>query len=844
MKKKNLAILLIIPFLVALFGIVTINTAFNIIDNDVIRIVWNYRDNELFEVNRNDIRLEATGVVADSRYPASAGNRLFWEVVNTDGVKDPHARTWTDGNDAWFLETLSEGAVRITCTTEKGNVTPLSMNGIIYSGSAFVVNTKVGGSGQTVDDTLYYGQYDLNTTTRQKQNATIEFDLTASSDEILNGVTVDTANTTNNLSVNLDDNVISINGTFNDVSRVTLKNDTHGVSTTFEFKVVTGGVNVYTYDDLLDCTNRSENGEIMVLRTNFESLDVVESLAASNVALFGTRVGNGFNFDKEVYRFDTTYNREYIDQWNEFATGNANFSPLANEQIIAGLRIQQSVYGNGYTINLHNLCYPSKYNEETNSSGETVRYAILGESDLFRGPKPFYLLGDPNSTAPLVTAYGQDNVGVYVDGSNITLNDVKIKNCDFGIVMQNLNYAGTVVEVHGSNVTIKNSVLSNGKNVLRSFSSMGLRVDNCILSNSRNFLLEVGSNEYIKNDEVASSRTQNFTKLDGTTYTGSLADYLSADSTDVLGDKILTQFTAGFADLNEIIGGEDVTPLQYTNAQMKTALHSLQNGLNNQDAVVSGGVKGTTVVNNTVFYRSGIASIGVESMFNGPFLYNNSPSIIATLLGMMGSMLDTAIPMFPNNISGSSYPVTVQLSGDTRFFDYKSLDEWDISGLIDQHISELAATVGADVNVTIDDIFPLKSILTNVASSNRYIYTSEETRYINIPIAYYGGGLNLSTVDTSSLTSEGLTDIKQVDLLDSYLQLNAKLDINSVVGDDGIRITPEVVSYLKQLLTKTVTTVTGFEAFNFQFYNSPQGMFGADGTPIAPDYSKYLTNIA
>ena len=29
------------------------------------------------------------------------------------------------------------------------------------------------------------------------------------------------------------------------------------------------------------------------------------------------------------------------------------------------------------------------------------------------------------------TAFGQDNVGMYVDGSNITVNDINIKSCDF-----------------------------------------------------------------------------------------------------------------------------------------------------------------------------------------------------------------------------------------------------------------------------------------------------------------------------------------------------------------------------------------------------------------------------
>lgn len=842
MKKKNLAILLIIPFLVALFGIVTIKTAFNIIENDVVRILWNYRDNELFEVGHNDIKLEATGEVADSRYKPSDGNQLVWTVENIDGAKEDHASI-DERQGQWFLTTKSVGKVRITCTTEKGNVTPLSMTGIIYSGSAFVINTKVDGSGQSIDSILYYGQYDLNQTTHAKQNATIEFDVTVSSDDILNGLAVDKVETSSNLDVNLEDGIISVNGVGNGMSQVVLKNDLQGISTTFEFKVVAGGVNVYTYDDLLYCTNRSENGEIAVLRKNFESRAIAEGSTATNVTMFGNYNSNGFNFADEVYRFDTTYNHEYIDQWNEFVKTHSEYKPTGME-IIAGLRVQKDIYGNGYTINLHNLCYPSKYTDVPQSNGESIRYATLGEGDLFRGPKPFYLLGDPNSIAPLVTAFGQDNIGLYVDGNNITLNDVKVKNCDFGVVMQNLTYAGTVVEVHGNNNTIKNSVLQNGKNVLRSFSSKELTVDNSILSSARNFLFTVGSNNYVKNNPETDTRKFDFTLLDGTTYSSTLADYLApTDTGTVLGDQILSLFNTGYATFDDImssLGDGSGDQITYTKDQMHKSLQSVQKGLNRDYATELTNLDGSTQIVDTIFYRSGIASIGVESLFNGPFLYNNSPSMINAILGLMGSMLDVAIPMFPTNISGTSYPVSVSISGNTQFFDYKALSEWDISGLIDQNISNVVAglNLDRDFDITIDDIFPLKSILTTVARNNRLIYSNDGTEYINIPVAYYGGGLNLSTVTIDQQAASGLTANFNVDLLDSYLNMTTKLDLSGLANGGGLAdvLNDEFVRYMKEVLTKTVTTVTGFEAFKFQFVSSPSGLVDANGMPIAPNY--------
>ena len=833
MKKRNLAILLVIPFLVAMFGIVTINTAFNLIDNDVIRINWSYRDNELFQIGKQ-ISLKAEGVVADKRYPASAGNRLVWTVENSDGAEDAHAETITDGRDNWFLKTMSEGRVIITCSTEKGNVTPVRMNGYIYKDNAFVINTKINGSGQNVDSIIYYGEYDLNN--GEKQRASFDFDLTVSTDEILNGIKVDREKTSPNLSVDLDGGKITINGTNDGICNVVLQNSELGVSTTFSFKVVEDGVNVYTYQDLLDCTNNSEKGEIVVLRKNFESKGNAETYVANNVTVFGTPVGSGFNFKDEVYSFATTYNREYIDQWNAFSANGSSFKPIG-DVVLAGLRIQKDFYGNGYTLNMHNLCFPATPTTVTDPNGNTYDIYKPGENDLFKGPKPFYLLGDPNSSLPLVTVYGQDNSGMYIDGNNITVNDVKVKNCDFGLVVENLNYAGTVVEVNGNGNIIKNSVLSNGKNVLRSFSSMNLTVDNCILSTSRNFLLSVGSNKYEKND-ISDTKTHTFTMLDGSKFTGTLSSYLSGD-----GDKLLNTFTAGFESSDDIMNGKAAKYDPNTEkAQMKAAIHSLQSGLNCEDRISSNNIDGSCEVTDTIFYRSGIASIGIDTMFNGPFLYNNSPTIASGIFSLFGSLLETAIPMFPNNISGSSYPVSVNISGNTKFYDYKTLEEWDISGLIDQNISELINGLGLldkNLNITIDDIFPLKEILTSVARRNSLLYKANGSDYINIPIAYYGGGRNLSVVSTDRLTAGGLTGTYDVDLLDRYLNMHTTLDLSG--GLSSILSDPNFMRYMKEVLTKTVTTVTGFEAFKFQFDNNPDEVFDTvSGMPLVPNYQDLI----
>lgn len=841
MKKKNLAILLVMPFLLALFGIAAIKTAFNIIDNDVIWIEWSYDVQEFFEVGK-EFRLKAdTVVLSDNRYPASDGNRLVWKVENTDPTDmEEHAAITTDGDGVGHLVTISEGDITIYCTTEKGNYGPKKIEAFIHGPEgAFVINTVVGGSDQRIDPTLYFGEYDL--VNGKKQQAVIDIKVKASSQSIFDGLVLDTETTSDNLTVDLDNGKIYINSVTDELSIVKLKNDILNISTVFSFQTIKDGINVYSYDDLLYCTNKSKEGEIAVLRTHFQNKEISDLSKANNVNLFGTSGGSGYNFADEVYTFHTTYNSEYINMWNRFVNnegGKAQGYDVINDIIVAGLHVQKDFYGNGYTLNLHELCFPTSYSSELDDMGNTYEHYSPGKNDLFRGPKPFYLLGDPNSSVPLVTAYGQDNIGMYVDGDNITVNDIQIQNCaNKSGIRNNLDYVGTVMEISGSNNTVKNSQMSFGKNIMRAFSSMNLTVDNCMLATSRNFLLNVGTNEYEKNG-LDDTTLHEFVKLDGTIFTGTLNDYLETE-----GDVILNLFTTGYAGIGEMTG--EIESISYTRENMKAALHSLQQGLNRMDVITSDAIKGSVNINNTYFSDSGIASIGVETMFNGPFLFNNKPSMLEAILGLMGSFLETAIPKLPDNISGASYPVAINISGDTKFFDYKDVNKMDISGLIDQHISEVAGgLIGNEKEITIDQIFPLKSILTRVADNSNSTFTVDGNKYINIPVAFYGGGGNLSTVTTEGLTSGGFTHIQEVDLLDSYLSMSTKIDLRELfekaVGGNDVSLKDILaqdgfMTYMRETMTKAVTTVIGFESFKFQFINSPDGLY-KDGKFVTPGY--------
>ena len=160
------------------------------------------------------------------------------------------------------------------------------------------------------------------------------------------------------------------------------------------------------------------------------------------------------------------------------------------------------------------------------------------------------------------------------------------------------------------------------------------------------------------------------------------------------------------------------------------------------------------------------------------------------------------MPYTATGVSGLSYPVTVRVKGNTRFYDYKEVGKIDLSGLIEENISAIANSLNLyEGTITIDDIFPLQSILTTRAQAYNAIHSADGSRYCNIPVAYYGGGVNLSSIvfETDHITGE-----VKVDLLENYLYLVG----NSSGG---------IMSSMRGLIYKTVISVAGFEPFAFHF---------------------------
>lgn len=806
MKKKNLIILLLIPFVITLVGVITINTTFNFIENDMIGIDWSYDEIEGIKLEDKLHKLVASPIY-EQGYPPLKEEALVWSVYDSDNHEENKYAKIVNENDNWYLQPLQIGEVKVTCSNKKGNIFK-TMTVIIFKEGAIVVQSKIKASQNNIDPNIYYGEYDFDKSLN-KQKATFEFEVKTIGDLQINDLQY-VNNTPDIIEIDEVNKIVKIKTSGDASFTVKTNNDEMVKPMTYSFKVVKDGVNVYDYNQLLACTNKSTNGEIVVLRKSFESVNNLNNTTDNNVVCFGNYTdGKKIDFTSDVYSFETTYNQDYIKAWNEFVNSNPRYKKISN-RVLAGIRVQKDFYGNGYTINLHNLTFPSSTMDVVDSNGNKTTIPALSKDDLYRGPLPFYSLGE-HDNMPLIEAFGQDNVGMYVDGSDILVNDVNLKNCDFGNLMSNLDYVGTVLETNGNNITIKNSRLSNGKQVVRSFSSTNVSILNSMLSNARNFLLTIGSNDYIKADLL---KEYEFTLLNGEKITSTINNYLMKSNA---GDDTLNAFVIGsFTDKEK----------------MRKAILDIQNALNDE-SLIKDIYKGSMNIKDTMFYRSGIASIGMDTMFNGPFLESSTPSVVNMLLTGLN------VPYIPNHVGGMSYPVELNITGKTKFYDYKEWNNLDITGLINENISsfvddakEMFGVTDADIgDISIDTIFPIKSFL---KSSVVTTTSSDGKVYVNIPIAYYGGGANLSkvTFDTEDLKYDSCK-LTVVDLLDKYLSLKG-IDL------DNINLDKLDLAVIKNVMLKCVTIVTGYEPFKFISVNKQGYLF--DEGPRAPQALELIKN--
>lgn len=795
MKNKTLIILLIIPFVIGLISFVSVVLLNINVASDISGINFSYRDQEGFKIRDAGYELKATPIMDDVLILAP-DNELTWYIKENTDI----AKIEEDESNNYYLYALKEGECTVVCSNIKKSV-EREFKAIIYENGTILINPKYSSSGQQVEPTRYFGMYDLTydevkLDNANKVNAKVEFDIDVVGDNISNDK-VSVLEKSDNITYS--NNTMTVNG-YNENSYFTLvSTEQPFITNTYSFNVVKDGVNVYNYNDLLMCTNFSSSGEIVVMQTSLGSLrEVYEgknveidptyssqgiykyeidpsfTKKEGNISLFGNydeKTGT-FNFANELVYMETTYNHKFIDDYN------SKYGKNISTDIKVGIKAQKDFYGNGFSINMNNLCFPNNGKIDINLKKLAPDYT----KDYFFGPLAYVTIGDPSQNDNvIVKAYGQDNVGLLLDADGITLNDLRIQNIDDNSNKRNYAFTGTVVEVMGDDVTIKNSTIRLGKNLVRAFDTKNLLIKNSILTRSCEFNLKVGSNVIKPYD---TTKTINVT-IGGKSYSVPFNEFFDINSTNVASANMI---------LEEFLGLNS-SGIFINNDEMYEALRVLQDAL---DTDTNGEYGSEVTLDGVLFDDSGLFSIGLESEFNGPFLYNGgSRTIISTLGGLLQSEI-------PNQIGGTSLPSKINILGKTKFYDWKKYTDIDTTSLIEERISTFASSaIGQDIELNIDSFFPIKPILRDICKTNGYLYIKDNDEYINTMIAYYGGGLNNSIVMLNSNdTNINISETMYVDLLSN---------INKYVTNiDG-----GTIDTLLKVLAKCVLFASGFDKFKF-----------------------------
>lgn len=831
MRKKAILLLLCLPFIIAIFAFVTSTVIIRSVETDITGISWSYKSGteNPFSLSQKRTLLEATPVY-DERYPLSEGNELVWSCLDPQTKEASAIASIEKEGEESYLVFHDEGICRVECANEKGNVSDYFLARIVGDSGAIIITPSIPFSSQSLSGINHVGLYDTPSAYQQKRpNSILAFDIeifgTTSFAE--NEIRVESSP---NVAVDLQSHEVEIleegEATITFVNPVSSKGNG---SLTFQIEEA---MNVYDYEDLMQATNDSEEGIPIVLRKNLLDFDRAYQKntdgtpvhdedgnlvsTGENVSLFGRRSGSSSQpfQSSDLYAFETTYDHTYLDLWN----AKKAETPVSLLRY-AAVHIQKDFYGNGFEINLHDLCYPSQEQTIVDSLGNQTTNAILGEEDLYRGPLLYVSLGDPNTPGtaitknglPIFALYGQDNVGFYVEGDGILLDDVHFTNAsNIAGNLTNLAYAGTVVEIDGNGIQIKDSVLEKGRNVLRSYSSQDLTLDNCLLQNGMEFLVKTGSNEF---NEVDDNKEVIYEDGNGVRHKTTAKDYLAPQSLSALenfdykADSLLSFGAIFNTQANEFVGVEEGA---YDKEDYASSIDTIAESLTNTEGFLDASgkkvYKGSTTIKDCFFYNSGISALFLDTIPQGSFLYSNVTSLLSLITGMYFGDVQ------PSGMARTSYPVLMTIEGDTRFYDWKKYDDLSFESLLLENIAALILAEGGlgdgfSVSVTEDDYLPLKKMIKEQQS--QVLAKNEGTDYLNLPIFFNGGGYNGSDVILSESLSSLFDDTFS---LDPYLY---SLDLKQDPVDDFNTSPIGKYQAMKIAMLRAASNITGFHPYRF-----------------------------
>lgn len=414
----------------------------------------------------------------------------------------------------------------------------------------------------------------------------------------------------------------------------------NNINASLTLNVVNNGINIATYDELMEITKNVKDKEyVIVLKDDIKLAPKLEN--------------SGSTFDYELYAKScvTTINP------TTDVTYYKNIQKLDLAKIKYAVEISTDIYGNGYAISADNLTWQL--------------YKKYGYR-LYRGPLDLVRYNkDYNGSENNLAVKSQDDIIFVVLRDNINIINVELKGCnDESLIdangnfdLKNLDYCGTVLEIIGNNCNIKYSRINNGRNVVRVFgkayqednvnattSRISTTIANTLFTNAREFLLRIGTNQIVRNERVVNKMINNPT-IDDYNHA---APYLMNGSTNY-----------------EINNNNYLDEYFYNNFILTDV-----------------------TVQDSVFMNAGLFSVGLDTMFGGLVLHGwdfNDSFKFGSELGWGG-------------VSGTSYPALLRLKGDVRFYDWKKVSTVNSDTLIeglknsDGSLSTIASKIGFNLD--------------------------------------------------------------------------------------------------------------------------------------------------
>lgn len=366
------------------------------------------------------------------------------------------------------------------------------------------------------------------------------------------------------------------------------------------------------------------------------------------------------------------------------------------------LEFKNDLYGNGYVINAEAI---------TNAKdGSNPKY--------FRGPLDFVAVDNRAAVK------GQDNICFLVRKNNVKIDNICLESIrDSKLIEQNegnhtlnlnnLNYAGTTLEIMADSVRLVNSRVRNGRTTVRIYSGndsnnvitnyplnanqvskekINVVIESCILSHAREFILKIGSNRGIRCRSYANEPY--------------VQEYLK-DKTGKAFDCINKLYDIDNSNFNDNYILTDVT------------------------------------VKNSILDTSGLFAVGMETHFAGPFLLGTDKDF--------GEMLKQ---YHWEKLAATSYGAVLHLEDEVKIYDWKDVGNVDSSTLIESNKNTVGN--GSLANIISLDIGKMITSATTLPEYCNIISNVNNKKYVHGGIAFYGGGRNYSKIDMTKFSSEKL----------------------------------------------------------------------------------------